>query len=117
MYSNPNQTHEITQDFSYSKPADQNHDLRKEDVKQLIDQVNLKTQTIRQEKKAKTDLAPYGKILFTYADRNDKIMIYTGYFFSILTGIGLPTFVFLFGDIVNSFTGNNVLDAIKPTCL
>jgi len=44
-------------------------------------------------------------------------MIITGYFFSVATGIGLPTFVFLFGDIVNSFTDGNVLEGIKPTCL
>ncbi|CDW84334.1 abc transporter [Stylonychia lemnae] len=92
-------------------------DFKKEEIRQLIDQVNLKTQTLRQEKKAKTDLAPYGKILLTYADKNDKIMITVGYIFSILTGIGLPSFVFLFGDIVNSFTDGNILEGIKPTCL
>nr|AAK19598.2 putative ABC transporter [Sterkiella histriomuscorum] len=40
-----------------------------------------------------------------------------GYFMSIVTGLGLPSFVFLFGDIINSFSGANILDAIRPTCI
>lgn len=41
-----------------------------------------------------------------------------GYTMSILTGLGLPSFVFLMGDIVNSSTGGgNFVDALSPTCL
>lgn len=37
---------------------------------------------------------------------------------SIITGLGLPSFVFIFGDIVNVYTDdNNILDAIRPMCI
>jgi ATP-binding cassette, subfamily B (MDR/TAP), member 1 len=60
----------------------------------------------------------YGKILLTYADRTDKILMVLGYFFSIVTGIGLPSFVFLFGDITDEF-GNSfdIVDAIRPIAI
>ena len=41
-----------------------------------------------------------------------------GYMTAILTGLGLPSFVFLFGDIVTSFTDQgNVLDALSKIAL
>lgn len=55
--------------------------------------------------------------MLTFADKNDKWLIGVGYFMSIVTGLGLPSFVFLFGDIVNSFSEGSILDNIKPTCL
>ena len=37
---------------------------------------------------------------------------------SIVTGLGLPSFVFLFGDIVDSFGGNtDIVEAIKPIAI
>jgi len=36
---------------------------------------------------------------------------------SIVTGLGLPSFVFIFGDIINSFAGNDILEAVRPMCL
>lgn len=41
-----------------------------------------------------------------------------GYATAILTGLGLPSFVFLFGDIVNTFADRTgVLDAIGNIAL
>jgi hypothetical protein len=48
-------------------------------------------------------MAPYSKILLTFADGKDKLLITLGYFTAIATGAGLPSFVFIFGDIVNTF--------------
>jgi hypothetical protein len=30
-------------------------------------------------------------------------MIAVGFSFAIMTGLGLPSFVFIFGDVINSF--------------
>ncbi len=42
-----------------------------------------------------------------------------GYLTSIITGLGLPSFVFIFGDIVNSFgpTSKDVVGTISTICL
>jgi hypothetical protein len=45
----------------------------------------------------------YFKILLTYADGVDKFLMCMGYFMAIATGVGLPSFVFLFGNIVDEF--------------
>lgn len=63
---------------------------------------------------------PYKKILLTYADQQDKLFIAVGYFTAILTGLGLPSFVFLWGNIVNGFMpGENtsILDSIRPVSI
>ncbi len=37
---------------------------------------------------------------------------------SIITGFGLPSFVFIWGDIINGFSDNgDILDTVKPLCL
>jgi hypothetical protein len=48
------------------------------------------------------EVVSMNKILFTYADKVDKILLFIGFFCAILCGLGLPSFVFLFGDICNS---------------
>lgn len=42
-----------------------------------------------------------------------------GYFFAVLTGVGVPSFTFLFGDIVVNFTdpSQSIVDAINPLAL
>ena len=41
-----------------------------------------------------------------------------GYFMAILTGLGLPSFVFLFGDVVDSFGGNfDIVALIRPIAI
>jgi hypothetical protein len=65
------------------------------------------------------DTVSYGKILLTYADGTDKLLMGLGYFFSILTGIGLPSFSYLFGNIFNDFTDPDVsiVELINPMAL
>ena len=62
---------------------------------------------------------PYKKILMTYADRTDKILICLGYFFAILTGLGIPSFTFLMGDVVVNFTDptKSLSEMINPLAL
>lgn len=41
-----------------------------------------------------------------------------GYFFAIITGIGIPSFTYLFGDVINDFGGGGTLqDTINPLAL
>jgi ATP-binding cassette subfamily B (MDR/TAP) protein 1 len=41
-----------------------------------------------------------------------------GYFASIVTGVGLPSFVFLIGDIVDEFgKSGNIIKVITPICI
>jgi ABC transporter transmembrane region len=51
---------------------------------------------------------PYSKILMTYADRTDRALMSLGYFFSIASGLGLPSFAYLLGDVMINFTDPNV---------
>lgn len=64
-------------------------------------------------------LVPYSKILLTFADRKDKCLMTCGYLSAIIAGIGLPSFVFLFGDIVDSFgpTSTDIVGSISIVCL
>lgn len=73
-------------------------------VDQLVTQVRNKIAKDKAEKLAASETVPYGKILMTYADGMDKLLMSLGYFFAILTGIGLPSFTYLFGSIINNFT-------------
>jgi ATP-binding cassette, subfamily B (MDR/TAP), member 1 len=61
----------------------------------------------------------YGKILFTQADGTDKFLMWSGYFFAVVTGLGIPSFTFLFGDIINDFgtPGSKISDTINPLAL
>ena len=53
-------------------------------------------------------------MLFTYADSKDRWLIYIGYFTAMATGAAMPSFVFIFGDIANSFgVGDSGISAIK----
>jgi hypothetical protein len=46
-------------------------------------------------------------------------MMTFGYVFAITTGLGLPSFTFLFGDIVVNFTDptKSIADSINPLAL
>jgi hypothetical protein len=50
-------------------------------------------------------MVSYGKLVWTLADRQDKFLFIGGMTSSIICGLGLPSFVFLFGDIADSFEG------------
>ena len=62
------------------------------------------------------DSMSYSK-LYTYASGADKIYFYLGLISAILCGLGVPSFVFLIGDIIDAFNPNSspeeTLDTIK----
>jgi ATP-binding cassette subfamily B (MDR/TAP) protein 1 len=51
-----------------------------------------------------------GTILLSQAEPFDKFLLGIGISMSLVTGLGLPSFVFIFGDVINSF-GNPDLDS------
>jgi hypothetical protein len=55
--------------------------------------------------------------LYTYASGGDKIYFWLGLVSAVLCGLGLPSFVFLIGDIIDAFNPNSspeeTLDTIK----
>jgi hypothetical protein len=71
----------------------------------------LEAQKVEKVKKAET--VKYSKLLMTYADGTDKFLMSLGYLMSILTGFGMPSFVFLMGGVTNSFAGNDVLSTMR----
>lgn len=54
-----------------------------------------------------SEKVPYSKILMTFADCTDKTYLYIGYTMAIVSGFALPSFTFIFGDIVNGIGGSN----------
>ena len=57
-------------------------------------------------------MVPYSKLVFTLSDSKDQILFVGGVISSALCGAGLPSFVFLFGDIADSFEGGMTPDQI-----
>ena len=50
-------------------------------------------------------MVAYGKLMWTQADQSDKFYLIVGLTSAALCGLGLPSFVFLFGDIADTFEG------------
>jgi isocitrate dehydrogenase kinase/phosphatase len=55
-----------------------------------------------------TGTVPYSQLLLKLADSTDKMFMAVGFTTAILCGLGLPSFVFLFGDIADSFADQDV---------
>ena len=87
---------------------------------QLLDTLLAKAdktiEDFEKEEEKDKETAPYSKILMTYADRTDRILMCLGYFFSVASGIGMPSFAYLLGDVMVNFTDPNLdlLEGIKP---
>jgi len=90
--------------------------LHDEHIEDLLEKVDKRITTHKKEKEESTTTIAYSKILLTYADGTDKFLISLGYFMSISTGIIMPSFVFIFGDIINQF-GDAAIDSINQSCL
>lgn len=50
---------------------------------------------------------PYSK-LYKYASGSDKILMYIGWLMACLTGTGMPSFVFLIGNVIDAFGSTSV---------
>ena len=47
-------------------------------------------------------MVPYSK-LYCLADKSDMLLMYIGWFSAMVTGCGMPSFVFLIGNVIDSF--------------
>ena len=62
---------------------------------------------------------PYFKLI-SLANKTDKIFLYIGWIAACITGLGLPSFVFLIGNVINSFDPSKtdgLLDKIKTLAI
>lgn len=61
---------------------------------------------IQREMSGNNELGPmvsYSK-LYCLASTSDKLMMYFGWMSACITGCGMPSFVFLIGDVIDSFS-------------
>lgn len=59
-------------------------------------------------------------MLFRFADAQDKALIICGSILAVLSGLGIPSQVLLFADIVDAFVQNDkdkIMDSIKRIVL
>jgi hypothetical protein len=66
-------------------------------------------------------MVSYGKLVWTFADSSDRFFWISGVISAALCGMGLPSFVFLFGNIADTFEGGmnkeKILEAISQVSL
>lgn len=61
--------------------------------------------TIARDSSDKKDIGPacaYSK-LYSLASTKEKTLMYIGWICAAITGLGMPSFAFLMGDIINAF--------------
>jgi len=80
-------------------------DLLKRQIDALVEGKSAK-------KKEPSDSVPFSK-LYSHASSADMPFLYVGSFAAMLTGVGLPASIYLFGDAINSFTDLTKPDAIE----
>ena len=109
--SSPDTKKQVQEDQPLDEP-------KKNFSEQLIEQAQAKILKEKLANVAASDTVAYGKILLTYANGTDKILMAFGYFFAIVTGLGIPSFTYLFGDVINDFGGKeSITDVINPLAL
>lgn len=67
---------------------------------------------IKRDMSGNTELGPtvpYSK-LYQFASTSDKFLMYTGWFAAMVTGCGMPSFVFLIGNVIDSFKPTTSVD-------
>jgi ATP-binding cassette subfamily B (MDR/TAP) protein 1 len=85
-------------------------------VDNLVAKADKTIEQFEKDQEKEKETVPYSKILMTYADSTDKVLMCLGYIFSIASGIGTPSFAYLLGDIMVNFTDPNLdlIEGIKP---
>ena len=83
-------------------------------LKELQEKVTKKTTEYEDEQKKKQETVSYSKILLTFADGTDIAYLTVGWIASIVTGVAMPSFVFLFGNIVDDYaSADDLVHAIS----
>jgi ATP-binding cassette subfamily B (MDR/TAP) protein 1 len=82
--------------------------------------VDSKIDAREKEKAAAKDKINLGTILMTQADGKDKFLITLSFIMAFITGAGLPSFTFLYGNIINAFgsdSADSMIDEISKLAL
>ena len=57
-------------------------------------------------------------MILTYADGLDRFLLFAGLATALVSGLGLPSFVFIFGDVVDAFQpGQDIVGKIRVTSI
>ena len=92
-------------------------DVKLKDAKEietLIHNVDEHIEEAKKKEKSKSPLVPYSK-LYSLGTKGDKCNMIIGWVFAVLTGMGLPSMVFLIGNMLDSFnpTKSNKDDMLR----
>jgi hypothetical protein len=68
----------------------------------LIQQVDTKLKNSKKTGDTVGPLVPYSK-LYAKATKADKILLYIGWLAAIAAGIGIPSWVFILGNVLDAF--------------
>lgn len=96
----PSSTSQVNPELAptFEKNQQENVDL----LTRFIDQqIQLKGQNT-----SSADAVPYSKLL-SFATRYEMGMFYLGHFCAVVTGLALPSFSYLMGDVMDSFGGTS----------
>ena len=59
-------------------------------------------------------MVPYSK-LYDFASKREKLLMYIGWFASGLAGVGIPSFVFVIAEVIDSFNSSVSADEMLTT--
>ena len=59
-------------------------------------------------------MTSYSK-MYQFASASDKALMYIGWICAAITGTGMPSFVFLIGDVIDSFKPTNTVESTLNT--
>lgn len=76
--------------------------MTQDSTETLIRQVDSMIQRDMSGNKQLGPMVPYSK-LYTFASGSDKLLMWTGWISAMITGCGMPSFVFLIGNVIDSF--------------
>ena len=105
--SNSNLQKQTSQVLEPEAPAQDPTDI-------LIRQVDTMVQREMSGENVIGPMVPYSK-LYSLASGSDKCLMYCGWISAMITGCGMPSFVFLIGDVIDSFKPTTTLDDTVKT--
>lgn len=85
-------------------------------LRNLIGKADKAIEDFEKDQEKEKETVSYTKILMTYADRTDRVLMCIGYFFSVVSGLGMPSFAYFIGDVMVNFTDPNLdlVEGIRP---
>ena len=104
---------DLKKESMYQSELVETKEIKAERVEILLRQIES---TLARESTESKELGPavaYSK-LYTFANGSEKAIMFIGWIFAGITGLGMPSFAFIFGDILNAFDPQeDTLDLMK----